>query len=49
MMIGAIPLGVVTGLSFYVVTRWGVGLYQKTRRERAAERRAGRQDSVGAD
>lgn len=49
MMIGSIPLGLVTGIAFYVVTRWGVGLYQRTRRERLAERRAGQRGSVGAE
>ena len=49
MMIGAIPLGIIVGLSFYIVTRWGVGLYQESRRERMAEKRAGRSSGIGAE
>lgn len=43
MIIGAIPLGLATGLSFYVITRGGVSIYQRGRRERMAERRSVRE------
>lgn len=49
MMIGSIPLGVVGGLGFYLVTRWAVGLYQRARRDRIAARRAAQEGSVGAE
>lgn len=49
MMIGSIPLGVVSGLGFYLVTRWAVGLYQRARRDRIAARRAAQEGSVGAE
>jgi uncharacterized protein (DUF2062 family) len=38
MMLGSVPLGIVTGLVFYFVTRLGVRLYQRSRRERLAKR-----------
>jgi uncharacterized protein (DUF2062 family) len=49
MMIGSIPLGLVTGLGFYLVTRWAVGLYQRARRDRIAARRAAQESTVGAE
>ena len=42
MLIGAVPLGIVSGLVFYVFVRWASGLYQRSRRERLAEKRAER-------
>ncbi|MND02461.1 hypothetical protein D3C83_218470 [compost metagenome] len=49
MVVGGIPLGIVTGLAFYVVTRWGLAAYQRSRRERLAERRAERENGFGAE
>lgn len=40
MVIGAIPLGIVVGLVFYVVVRAALTAYQRNRRERLAEKRA---------
>lgn len=40
MVIGAIPLGLTVGLIFYTVVRVTLGAYQRSRRERLAERRA---------
>jgi uncharacterized protein (DUF2062 family) len=48
MMLGAVPLAILVGLGFYIVTRWGIGLYQRNRRERIAAKRAG-QGGVGAE
>ncbi len=48
--IGAVPLGIVCGLLFYGITRWGVGVFQEQRRHRLAEKAARRQrrpDEVG--
>jgi len=41
--IGAVPLGVLFGLLFYGVTRWGVGVFQEKRRRRLADKAARQQ------
>ena len=38
MLIGAIPLGLVFGLLFYGITRWGMNAFREQRRKRLAER-----------
>jgi len=48
MMLGAVPLAIVTGLGFYIVTRWGISFYQRGRRERMAAKRA-EQSGIGAE
>ncbi|MER8639104.1 DUF2062 domain-containing protein [Mesorhizobium sp. M1365] len=40
MTIGAIPLGLVFGLLFYGITRWGMVTFHEQRRKRLAERAA---------
>lgn len=45
--VGAVPLGVVCGLVFYGVTRWGVTAFQDRRRKRLAEKAAGGQAHPG--
>jgi uncharacterized protein (DUF2062 family) len=40
MLIGAVPLGLVFGLVFYGVTRWGMTVFRAQRRKRMAEREA---------
>lgn len=49
MIIGALPLGIVVGISVYLLTRWGVTAYQQGRNERLAARRAARDDDVAND
>ena len=38
MSVGAIPLGLVFGVGFYIFTRWATAAFQKRRRKRIAER-----------
>ncbi|MEM5472123.1 DUF2062 domain-containing protein [Hoeflea sp. AS60] len=38
MLIGAIPPGLVTGISFYILTYWGVRAFQARRKSRLAAR-----------
>ena len=38
MLIGAVPLGLVFGLFFYGLTRWGMSVFRERRRKRLAER-----------
>ena len=38
MLIGSIPLGLVSGLAFYVLTYWSVSTFQARRRQRLANR-----------
>ncbi|RUW97435.1 DUF2062 domain-containing protein, partial [Mesorhizobium sp. M2A.F.Ca.ET.037.01.1.1] len=38
MLIGAVPLGLVFGLVFYGVTRWGMTVFREQRKKRMAER-----------
>ena len=38
MLIGAIPLGLVSALVFYVLTYWSVSVFQERRRQRLANR-----------
>ena len=38
MLIGAVPLGLVFGLLFYGITRWGMNAFREQRRKRLAER-----------
>ncbi|TPI80016.1 DUF2062 domain-containing protein [Mesorhizobium sp. B2-8-9] len=38
MLIGAVPLGLVFGLVFYAITRWGMTVFREQRRKRMAER-----------
>jgi len=38
MLIGAVPLGLVFGLIFYGITRWGMTAFREQRRKRLAER-----------
>jgi uncharacterized protein (DUF2062 family) len=40
MLIGAVPLGLVFGLLFYGITRWGMTAFRERRRKRLAERSA---------
>ncbi|MCZ8543236.1 DUF2062 domain-containing protein [Mesorhizobium qingshengii] len=40
MLIGAVPLGLVFGLLFYGITRWGMSAFREQRRKRLAERSA---------
>jgi uncharacterized protein (DUF2062 family) len=40
MLIGAVPLGLVFGLLFYGVTRWGMIAFREQRRKRLAEKSA---------
>ena len=40
MLIGAVPLGLVFGLLFYGVTRWGMTAFREQRRKRLAEKSA---------
>jgi uncharacterized protein (DUF2062 family) len=40
MLIGAVPLGLVFGLLFYGITRWGMNAFREQRRKRLAERSA---------
>jgi len=44
MVIGAVPLGLIFGLLFYGITRWGMTVFREQRRRRLAERaeKAGR-------
>ncbi|OQM73542.1 DUF2062 domain-containing protein [Manganibacter manganicus] len=49
MLVGAVPLGIATGLIFYAVTRWGVGRFQDRRRKRFAERLAKVNQAACAD
>jgi uncharacterized protein (DUF2062 family) len=41
-VVGAVPLGIVFGLIFYVVTRWAMGAFRAQRRKRIEERSARR-------
>lgn len=43
MLIGAVPLGLVFGLLFYGVTRWGMNVFREQRRKRLAERASRRE------
>ncbi len=38
MTIGAVPLGLIFGLVFYGITRWGMTAFREQRRKRLAER-----------
>ena len=38
MLIGAVPLGLLFGLVFYGVTRWGMTVFREQRKKRMAER-----------
>ena len=38
MLIGAVPLGLIFGLIFYGITRWGMTAFREQRRKRMAER-----------
>ena len=38
MLIGAVPLGLVFGLAFYALTRWGMTAFREQRKRRMAER-----------
>jgi uncharacterized protein (DUF2062 family) len=38
MLIGAVPLGLLFGLLFYGITRWGMTVFREQRRKRLAER-----------
>ena len=38
MLIGAVPLGLIFGLIFYGITRWGMTAFREQRRKRIAER-----------
>jgi len=38
MLIGAVPLGLVFGLLFYGITRWGMTAFREQRRKRLAEK-----------
>lgn len=50
MLIGAVPLGLVFGLLFYGLTRWGMSVFRERRRKRLAERaHLHAQSSPGAD
>lgn len=46
MVIGAVPLSLTVGLTFYVVTRSSLSFYQRGRRERLAKRRNGADSDV---
>lgn len=48
MTIGAVPLGLLSGLLAYGVTRWGMTAFRERRRKRLAER-AARHHMSGAD
>jgi uncharacterized protein (DUF2062 family) len=41
-VVGAVPLGIVFGLLFYVLTRWGMSAFREQRRRRIEERSASR-------
>ena len=41
-VVGAVPLGIVFGLLFYVLTRWGMSAFRGQRRRRIEERSASR-------
>lgn len=47
MIIGAIPLSLTVGLTFYVVTRSSLSFYQRSRREKLAKRREADSDVAG--
>jgi uncharacterized protein (DUF2062 family) len=50
LVIGAVPLGLLCGLLFYGITRWGVNVFQQQRRHRLASKDADRHahpDKVG--
>lgn len=38
MLIGAVPLGLVSGLLFYGIARWGMTAYRQQRRKRLADK-----------
>ncbi len=40
MLIGAVPLGLVFGLVFYGITRWGMTVFREQRKKRMTERAA---------
>ena len=46
-MIGAIPLSILAGLSVYALTRSAVGVYQESRRKRLAARRSEQRGAGG--
>jgi uncharacterized protein (DUF2062 family) len=46
MLIGAVPLGLVFGLLFYGITRWGMNVFREQRRKRLAERASRREQSA---
>lgn len=46
MIIGAVPLGLVFGLVFYGITRWGMITFREQRRKRLAERASHRGQST---
>ncbi len=48
MIIGAIPLSLTVGLTFYVVTRSSLGFYQRSRREKLAKRREAEESDIAA-
>ena len=45
MMIGAIPLSILVGLTVYALTRSAVGMYQEGRRKKLAEKRGEQRDA----
>ena len=46
MLVGAIPLGLVSGLAFYIFTYWSVSVFQIKRRERMARKAQARIDNM---
>ncbi len=46
--IGAVLLGLVFGLAFYALTRWGMAVFRRQRRSRLAEKARRREESAGS-
>ena len=40
MLVGAIPLGVIFGIVFYILTRWAAGVFHQARIKRMARKQA---------
>ena len=38
MLVGSIPLGLISALAFYIATYWSVSTFQQKRRERLANK-----------
>lgn len=48
MLVGAIPLGLLSGLFFYILTYWSVRAFQNRRRELLAKKAQARMNSVSS-